>query len=248
MKIHTKRAVVLLSLLLLLISTTTVAETVIIDFTGVIMEVESTSSPMGLGDTVVGHVEINEADQISEDFTIPGEAEFVFRGPNTFGSASASPSGWSLSSVPGVHTIEVFIEDNYVMTTDNMNNIPTWVSLPSGFGVGSVIDVLSLDVEIVDGMGLGEEFELFAVYEASADVVDLGRDGIIDFDRLISAAFHIGFYAEGDVGTLPDIQWWGVEGPATATAAVVPVPAAVWLFGSGLLGLIGAAKRRRAAA
>ncbi|HEN46860.1 MAG TPA: VPLPA-CTERM sorting domain-containing protein, partial [Mizugakiibacter sp.] len=28
--------------------------------------------------------------------------------------------------------------------------------------------------------------------------------------------------------------------------AVVPVPAAVWLFGSGLLGLIGMAKRREA--
>lgn len=31
-------------------------------------------------------------------------------------------------------------------------------------------------------------------------------------------------------------------------AAVVPVPAAAWLFGSGLLGLAGAARRRRAAA
>jgi hypothetical protein len=29
--------------------------------------------------------------------------------------------------------------------------------------------------------------------------------------------------------------------------AVVPLPAAVWLFGSGLLGLIGIARRRNAA-
>jgi hypothetical protein len=29
------------------------------------------------------------------------------------------------------------------------------------------------------------------------------------------------------------------------TAIVVPIPAAVWLFGSGLLGLIGVARRRR---
>ena len=29
--------------------------------------------------------------------------------------------------------------------------------------------------------------------------------------------------------------------------AVVPIPAAVWLFGSGLLGLIGVARRKRAA-
>ena len=29
------------------------------------------------------------------------------------------------------------------------------------------------------------------------------------------------------------------------TAAVVPVPAAVWLFGSGLLGLVGVARRKK---
>ena len=31
----------------------------------------------------------------------------------------------------------------------------------------------------------------------------------------------------------------------TATPQVVPVPAAVWLFGSGLIGLIGVARRRK---
>jgi hypothetical protein len=34
----------------------------------------------------------------------------------------------------------------------------------------------------------------------------------------------------------------------TGTAAVVPVPAAVWLFGSGLLGLLGLARRKKAMA
>jgi len=37
-------------------------------------------------------------------------------------------------------------------------------------------------------------------------------------------------------------------GQLTATTAVVPVPAAVWLFGSGLLGLIGIARRKARAA
>jgi hypothetical protein len=35
---------------------------------------------------------------------------------------------------------------------------------------------------------------------------------------------------------------------AAAAASPVPIPAAVWLFGSGLLGLIGVARRRRQAA
>jgi hypothetical protein len=32
-----------------------------------------------------------------------------------------------------------------------------------------------------------------------------------------------------------------------SAAAVVPVPAAIWLFGFGLLGLIGIARRKKAA-
>ena len=37
--------------------------------------------------------------------------------------------------------------------------------------------------------------------------------------------------------------YWKING----TASVVPVPAAVWLFGSGLLGLVGVARRRKVA-
>ena len=35
-------------------------------------------------------------------------------------------------------------------------------------------------------------------------------------------------------------------GPMTVTASAVPIPAAVWLFGSGLLGLVGIARRKKA--
>ena len=35
--------------------------------------------------------------------------------------------------------------------------------------------------------------------------------------------------------------------PFSHDATVVPVPAAVWLFGSGLLGLVGIARRRKVA-
>ncbi|MGB5409060.1 MAG: VPLPA-CTERM sorting domain-containing protein, partial [Thiogranum sp.] len=36
------------------------------------------------------------------------------------------------------------------------------------------------------------------------------------------------------------------EAYVPGSVTVVPVPAAVWLFGSGLLGLVGVARRRRA--
>jgi len=38
-----------------------------------------------------------------------------------------------------------------------------------------------------------------------------------------------------------------LEGTIAAAASAVPVPAAVWLFGSGLVGLAGVARRRKAA-
>jgi hypothetical protein len=233
------------SLLFLFASSATTAGTLVIDFTGVIMEVESASSPIGLGETVVGHVEIDEADQIRADFTNSGEAEFEFMGLNTFGSASVS-SGLSISAAPNTQRIDVYIDDNHIITDAQMSTIPNWVNLPAGFGAGSMIDAVSLSV--MDHLGFGEEFGLFAIFEASKKVVDLGADEIVDFDKLFSAAFYVGFWVDGEIGTPPD-EWWGVEGVATtATATVVPVPAAVWLFGSGLLGLVGIAKRRRAAA
>ena len=39
----------------------------------------------------------------------------------------------------------------------------------------------------------------------------------------------------------------GDIGDPVFTAVVVPVPPAVWLFGSGLLGLVGIARRRKTA-
>jgi hypothetical protein len=42
----------------------------------------------------------------------------------------------------------------------------------------------------------------------------------------------------------------GTNGTLTfaANASAVPLPAAVWLFGSGLMGLVGVSRRRKAAA
>ena len=41
--------------------------------------------------------------------------------------------------------------------------------------------------------------------------------------------------------------FWHLQGTFTEAAPEVPVPAAVWLFGSGLLGLVGVARRKKVA-
>jgi hypothetical protein len=46
-------------------------------------------------------------------------------------------------------------------------------------------------------------------------------------------------------GVYYDNICWTNDGGASCPSAVIPIPAAVWLFGSGLLGLVGVARRRK---
>jgi len=57
-------------------------------------------------------------------------------------------------------------------------------------------------------------------------------------------AFQIGV---NGAGFEVDIYSWAVhEGNIGPAGPIVPIPAAVWLFGSGLLGLVGMARRKKA--
>ncbi|RKZ64268.1 MAG: hypothetical protein DRQ44_09390, partial [Gammaproteobacteria bacterium] len=75
------------------------------------------------------------------------------------------------------------------------------------------------------------------------------KDSDIGFDLLQLAMFgNLDFYAYDVSGD----SWFSLALDetggflATASASPVPVPAAFWLFGSGLIGLIGVARRRKA--
>jgi hypothetical protein len=98
-----------------------------------------------------------------------------------------------------------------------------------------------------------------------ANALTVGQDTLLDTS--VNLSFNIAYkstgptallgLAEFQVGSNPTSdQWvnsgsgstsWTAEERTWATftpAAAVPVPAAVWLFGSGLLGLIGIARRK----
>ena len=47
-----------------------------------------------------------------------------------------------------------------------------------------------------------------------------------------------------DIASGQSFEYGYTESTQTVSAAVVPIPAAAWLFGSGLLGLIGIARKK----
>jgi hypothetical protein len=61
-----------------------------------------------------------------------------------------------------------------------------------------------------------------------------------------ASAWFFYFYdgSQGNLGKSEGLSGWAVHS-GNVGAAIVPVPAAVWLFGGGLLGLIGVARKRR---
>ncbi len=66
-------------------------------------------------------------------------------------------------------------------------------------------------------------------------------------DYVFDARTYLGTNSYGGPGFYVDIIERPVEVSALTQSAPVPVPAAVWLFGSGLLGLLAAARRQRTA-
>jgi len=62
----------------------------------------------------------------------------------------------------------------------------------------------------------------------------------------IETSFVADFYNTGgftSIATPDGVTWTSESGVFLST--VVPVPAAVWLFGSGFIGLIGIARRKK---
>ena len=87
---------------------------------------------------------------------------------------------------------------------------------------------------------------------ATLGCIDGGADtfasGIANFswDGVYGNAYQIDYTATVQTGGFAGTQYFlRLEG--VVNAAPVPVPAAVWLFGSGLLGLVGVARRKKSA-
>ncbi|HSH29273.1 MAG TPA: VPLPA-CTERM sorting domain-containing protein [Thiohalobacter sp.] len=119
-----------------------------------------------------------------------------------------------------------------------------------------------LDVALSAGVGTVDFSDPGNTITSGANSLNLGTDGKyfavgVSMDSGVSWTFdndnptnlqgnNWKLFFETASGTQTTVQIDATPySPSTGPATVVPVPAAVWLFGSGLLGLVGIARRRR---
>ncbi len=155
------------------------------------------------------------------------------------------------NSVPGVVDIEVTISSNDAITLDFdtfasfeelinitlINNTGSdWTSFSINYD-DPITDTFTASLGVL-GTGSGNPVVLsslftdpiYGLYTGFAADITGGESQSITIDGGVTDYFN---------GLVPVMS-------LTITTSAVPVPAAVWLFGSGLIGLIGIARRKKA--
>ena len=125
--------------------------------------------------------------------------------------------------------------------------------------IGPVTDslwIVSDDDETANGFVADERFQLWVSNDGNTwedlgtfyndnATIDITSYGTVSFVQLIGIEGNIDCGLSGPPGCISYTNAMEVLAIAgISEAAVVPVPAAVWLFGSGLIGLISVARRR----
>jgi hypothetical protein len=105
---------------------------------------------------------------------------------------------------------------------------------PLEFGVNTIVPGQLSATYATFGTVIGPTFDFF-----SMDFVAIPPPSVT---TLVIDAGLFGDWQDGNQVTITDVTYVG----ASVDVSAVPVPATVWLFGSGLLGLVGVARRRSA--
>ena len=147
----------------------------------------------------------------------------------TFGGIGSIDKTWNFFGNPGNHTQAGTLS---VIAGTNTIDMTGWTVLWGDPANGGIDPVTGDPTRGPIDMGAG------AAAIVTCDTVNcaVGESFTLDYSAVVPSGGFSGvayqLHLSGTIGTAP---------PA------VPVPAAVWLFGSGLLGLVGVARRRKAA-
>lgn len=198
--------------------------------------------------------EDGNASVLSADFnTVAGRVDGLVGGGPIAPGASATQvftiSG-DMSNLYLSYAAMVLPSSDYFIGNDD----PTMHSLasvlagdgPAVFNIGATGNVYDAGTEVNDfttsaGNALVPGLPpMQGAPDTGADEMGLVHHVINPYDAFLNAPNNFDFsllnFNDGNV--------YG-QGIATVTVSAVPVPAAAWLFGSGLLGLVGVARRRK---
>ncbi len=111
-------------------------------------------------------------------------------------------------------------------------------------------EVLQLfEVSIDQGLGFSVEFNCGTAANAACGAIAPPNNNGTGFSDFLLGTVDLSTFASTDLVQFRTIITGAVDGQEQLfliqETAVVPVPAAVWLFGSGLLGLVGVARRKK---
>ena len=175
------------------------------------------------GDLVFGPGSVG-ADVFTSGFNFGGGGDFspVINGGGTAGTVDASGLNLTALDFGGIYH-----GTNFFLAPQHLGQV-----------TGNAADD-GQPIFAADGAFTGASSNGTAYYEDT--FIDNG-DGTFGFILRWSSVISQGSSFDGSIAR------WRLEGTATmASAPAVPVPAAVWLFGSGLLGLVGVARRKKSA-
>lgn len=115
-------------------------------------------------------------------------------------------------------------------------------------GTGSYNQTFELTIPVSDPNAVDLGILMYSYNWMSLNSQNYSESGsytsTLDFSHTLQITGIQGL--DGNGNNVPLNSVTGSAGYSYPIASAVPVPAAVWLFGSGLLGLIGVARRRRA--
>lgn len=228
----------LLAAALLSGSTSAMAEIVEIDFLSTITG-NYLSSPLAIGESVSGSIQFDTA-ELDYYYPMPSSSFASYIGLNTQGAASSTTGAWQ-QTPPGLD-VNIIIFNDYALTPDDVLGIPAHVSSPPI--AGDIVDAVGFFVSSNDytynpgdDTFSGSEFGVGFTFDSASNVITGLTWSDVDATQLFSAAMYTEFWAD-------QINHDALVWEAVGAAAPVPIPAAAWLFGSGMIFALGFSRRR----
>lgn len=170
--------------------------------------------------------------EATTDLLFPGD--YNFSSPPYSGQIS---DGTTTTSGSTSEPVQITVDDNVVLDIDTVNLINTL--LGTTLNVGDQVDIADIDTTFVSMSGTRTTFGLSFI---SLDPGAWTGLNFANFPLETGVFDHaIFFISESDASG--NLLFDGLGG--LDTIATVPVPAAAWLFGSGLLCLAGISRREK---